>query len=250
MKLAFSKPTRTDEERELLFRSFRSVGYEGLQLKAGQYQDYVGAPQRFLDDWGQHEGIASALITGGDLAEHSNEALRRVFRFARAVGSELVILCLGIGREGLSADDIAGTARRVWDLGAEARDIGTKLSVHNHYGCPVMTRSDLEAFFGAVEPETVGLTLDTAHLVKSGEEDIGAVIRDLAECIDNFHLKDFAGGEWQVLGHGDIDFDPVFAAIRDIGYDGWVSCDEESGSDLLPAMDECYRFMKAGLLGG
>lgn len=250
MKLAFSKPTRTDEERELLFRSFRSVGYYGLQLKAGQYQDYVEATQQFVDEWGQREGVASALITGGNLAEESNEALRRVLRFASAVGSDLVILCLGIAREGLSAADIVHIARQVSDLATEARDHGTKLSVHNHYGCPVMTRSDLEAFFGAVEPESVGLTLDTAHLAKSGEEDIAGITREFADFIDNFHLKDLAAGEWRVLGHGDIDFGPIFAAIRDIGYDGWVSCDEESGSDLLPAMEECYRFMKAGLLGG
>jgi sugar phosphate isomerase/epimerase len=162
MKLAFSKPTRTDEERELLLGGFRSVGYDGLQLKAGQYQDYVEAPQRFLDDWSRHEGVASALITGGNLAQESNQALRRVFRFASAVGSDLVILCLGIAREGLSPADIAHIARQVSDLGTEARDLGTKLSVHNHYGCPAMTRADLEAFFGAVAPERVGLTLDTA----------------------------------------------------------------------------------------
>ncbi len=250
MKLAFSKPTRTNEERELLFRTFRSVGYEGLQLKAGQYGDYLGDPQRFVDDWGQHEGVASALIAGSDLTEPGNEALRRVFRFARAMGSGLVILCLGIGREGLSADDIAGIGRQVRDLGAEAREVGTKLSIHNHYGCPVMTRSDMGLLFGTVEPEAVGLTLDTAHLAKSGEDDIAGAIRDFAEFIDNFHLKDFAGSEWQVLGRGDIDFSPVFAAVRDTGHDGWVSCDEESGSDLLPAMGECYRFMRAGLFGG
>jgi inosose dehydratase len=250
MKLAFSKPTRKEEERELLFRSFRRVGYDGLQLKAGQYQDYLEAPQRFLDDWAQHEGVASALITGGNLAEESNEALRRVLRFASTVGSDLVILCLSIARDELSPGDMANIARQVSDLGTEARDLGTKLSVHNHYGCPAMTRSDLGVFFAAIDPESVGLTLDTAHLVKSGEDDIAGIIREFAGFIDNFHLKDFAGGEWQVLGHGDIDFSPILATIRDIGYDGWVSCDEESGSDLLPAMEECYRFMKAGLFGG
>ena len=250
MKLAFSKPTRTDGERELLFRSFGPVGYDGLQLKAGQYQGYINDPDRFVDEWGPYAGVASALITGGNLDAQSNEALRQVFRFAGAVGSDLVILCLGIPREGLSREQIVGFARQTSQLGAEAQDVGVKLSVHNHYGCPVMTRRDMEVFFDAADAAIVGLTLDTAHLVKSGEEDLAGIIHDFAGAIDNFHLKDFAAGEWQVLGRGHIDFEPVFAAIGASGYDGWVSCDEESGSGLLPAMEECYRFMRAGLLGG
>ena len=111
MKLAFSKPTGTDEERQLLFRSFGPVGYDGLQLKAGQYQGYIDEPDRFVDEWGQCAGVASALITGGNLDAQSNEVLRRVFRFAAAVGSDLVILCLGIPREGLSREQIGDQLR-------------------------------------------------------------------------------------------------------------------------------------------
>ena len=64
--------------------------------------------------------------------------------------------------------------------------------------------------------------------------------------IDNFHLKDF-DSDWRVLGEGAIDFGPVFAAIRDIGFDGWVSTDEESGADFVEAMATCHRFVTEGL---
>jgi sugar phosphate isomerase/epimerase len=54
-----------------------------------------------------------------------------------------------------------------------------------------------------------------------------------------------------VLGDGEIDFGPVFQAIHDIGYDGWVSCDEESGSELRGALEQCYGVLAQGLrLGG
>ena len=122
-----------------------------------------------------------------------------------------------------------------------------KLSLHNHHGQAVMTREDLEVFFGAIEEGAVGLTVDTAHLVKSGVTDVAGVIRDFAGVIDNFHLKDYADGQWRVLGSGAIDFEPIFAAIGDIGYDGWLSTDEESDAPLLPAMEHCVEFMKAGL---
>ena len=110
-----------------------------------------------------------------------------------------------------------------------------------------MLPEEMEVFFDAVEPGTVGLTVDTAHLVKSGVDDVAGVIRRFAPVTDNFHLKDYADGEWRVLGEGDVDFVPVFAAIRDIGYDGWLSTDEESGADVLEAMAACHAFVKQGL---
>jgi sugar phosphate isomerase/epimerase len=91
------------------------------------------------------------------------------------------------------------------------------------------------------------LTLDTAHLVKSGIDDVAGVIRDASEQIDNVHLKDFTAGEWRVLGQGAIDFSAIFAAIEDIGYDGWLCADEESGADLIDSMKACYDFMQKPL---
>ncbi|MHC5054517.1 MAG: sugar phosphate isomerase/epimerase family protein [Planctomycetota bacterium] len=157
-----------------------------------------------------------------------------------------MIFCHGAPREGLTPDVRRGHARRLSELGHEAQGAGLRLSLHNHFGQPVMTREDIEVFFDAAA-NAIGLTLDTAHLVKSGVEDVAGVIRDFSNAIDNFHLKDLAGGEFRVLGEGEIDFAPVFAAIREIGYDGWVSTDEESGADTVRAMETCVRFMREGL---
>jgi sugar phosphate isomerase/epimerase len=243
VKFAFSKPTRNDEQTRLLMSRFRQVGYDGLQLKAGQYAPYLDEPERFLADWGDYPGAASALITGGtDVG-----SLRRVFSFGRRVGTEIVVLCLGVAREGLTAGDIQELASLVSLLGLEAQDYGLRLSLHHHYDQPVMYREDFDIFFDGVREGSVGLTVDTAHLVKSGVTDIAGLIRSFGEVIDNFHLKDYADGEWRALGTGGIDFEPVFAAIRDIRYDGWVSTDEESGADPLDAMDTCLAFMHSGL---
>jgi len=248
MKLAFSKPTRGDDTRLLLAR-FREVGYDGLQLKAGQYAGYLDRPEEFLADWGQQRGVASALITGVG-SDGSVGELRRVFAFGRIIGADLIVLCFGLPREGMTAERLRHHARVLSLLGLEAQDNGLRLSLHHHYGHPVMTREDMEVFFGAVEEGSVGLTVDTAHLVKSGIDDVAGVIRDFAPVIDNFHLKDYADGEWRMLGTGGIDFEPIFAAIAAIGYDGWLSTDEESDAPLLPAMEHCLAFMREHLASG
>lgn len=246
MKLAFSKPTQSDEERQMLFTHFRAYGYEGLQLKQSQYHEYLEHPQVFLAQWGEESScLASGLITGGRLDEAGVASLRAILRFARAVGSERVIFCHAQPRQGLTDEDIKGFARSLSALGREAQDQGIALSLHHHYDQPVMYQHDFEVFFEHAAEHAVRLTLDTAHLVKSGIEDIAGIIRTYHQILDNVHLKDIAHGDFMVLGTGQIDFAPVFRALRDVGYTGWLCIDEESGSELLSSMRECARFLLA-----
>lgn len=248
MKLAFSTPTSGNDEQRLLFTQYREVGYDGLQLKNAQYREYVATPERFLEAWGDYPGIASGLIAAGRLDEDGMIALRELFGFAGAVGCERIVFCHSVSREGLSDDEIRGFAQTLSELGKEARQRAVQLSLHHHYNQPVMHRNDFDVFFDAVHDQAIGLTVDTAHLVKSGIDDIAGLIQDFSHVIDNFHLKDFADGEFRVLGQGEIDFGPVFAAIRAIEFRGWLCADEESGtSGLIEPMEACYHFMRASL---
>lgn len=249
MRFAFSKPTASEEDRQTLLTRFRAVGYHGLQLKGGQYLPYLDEPQRFLDEGGAGGGAASALITGGVLDDAGREQLRKLYAFAEAVGSERVVYVHGVVRDGLSAEDIRGFAAPFSDMGRAAADHGLKLSLHHHRNNPVMHRPDFDLFFDAVDAGTVGLTLDSAHAVVSGIDDVAELIRSFAHVIDNYHLKDLRDGAWEVLGRGEIDFAPIFEAIGATGYDGWISSDEESGAELEPAMRACLRYVRDGLGG-
>ncbi|EFH85174.1 sugar phosphate isomerase/epimerase family protein [Ktedonobacter racemifer] len=244
MKMAFSKPTADADEQQLLFSHFRSAGYGGLQLKAGQYREYVAQSERFLEKWGDDaRDLASGLITGGLLDEAGIADLRALFKFAQAVGSERIIFCHAQPREGLSNADIQSYACILSDLGKEAQQYGIALSLHHHYNQPVMYRQDFAVFFDAVSDQTIKLTVDTAHLIKSGIDDIAGIIRDYRMVLDNMHIKDIADNEFKVLGKGTIDFTPVFAALHDVGYQGWLCADEESGDDLTGAMETCAQFL-------
>jgi sugar phosphate isomerase/epimerase len=248
IKLAFSRPTSLSEEQTLLIEQYRSVGYDGLQLKWGQYSPYLNEPEQFNQQWGHLPGVGSALIAGGNLDETNVKLLRSIYHFAEAIGTELIVFCHGIPRANVKTEDIRRYADLLSDLGVEAQQqYGIKLSLHHHHNNPVMYREDFDIFFDRAKDGAVGLTVDTAHLVKSGVNDVAEVIRSFRHVIDNFHLKDFEQGEWKVLGRGAIPFDPIFQTIRDIGYSGWVSADEESGSGVLEGMKECHAYMSKGL---
>jgi inosose dehydratase len=244
MKLAFSQPTGNAEEQQTLFSQFRHLGYGSLQLKAGQYNAYIDQPERFVERWGTDaRDIACGLIVGSRLDEAGIALLRTLFRFAEAVGSERIIFCHSQPRQGLSDIEIKRFAKILSDLGKEAQQHGTALSLHHHYNQPVMYRDDFEVFFNAVSDQSVRLTVDTAHLVKSGIDDISGVIQDYHHVIDNMHIKDYADGEFKMLGQGNINFAPVFSALREIGYQGWMCADEESGNTGIEAMQTCARFL-------
>lgn len=248
-RFAFSIPTHSPEEQSELFRGFPEAGFAGLQLKGGQYARYLDNAGQFLEEWGEDRSTSAGLIYGGGLDTEGVAALQRVFEFAGAVGSEMVIFCHGRSRDSVNDDDIRSFARRLSDLGAEALEGGVKLSLHNHFDNPVMHRADFETFFGAVAPGTVGLTLDTAHLQKSGVFDIAGVVRDYGAFIDNVHLKDFADGQFKTLGRGEIRFDAIFDALHDIGFAGWLCADEESDTAIGESLRASFDFIERGWEG-
>lgn len=80
-----------------------------------------------------------------------------------------------------------------------------------------------------------------AHLYHMAHEeaDLPAVLRDHADCIGYIHLAD---SNRRVPGQGSTDFAAAAAALKEIGYAGWLSydCDAES-EDLSPSLAELWR---------
>ena len=73
---------------------------------------------------------------------------------------------------------------------------------------------------------------------------IADIIRKHAEYMVHFHAND---ANRRGPGMGEIDFDPIFAALRDVNYDGWVSVEvfdydpgvETLAKDSIEYMQKC-----------
>jgi sugar phosphate isomerase/epimerase len=245
VKIAFSKPTRNADEQRQLFEGFRAAGYEGLQLKGGQYADYLGEPAGFIGKWGDDRALTSGLITMGALDEEGIAQLRRVIGFGVTTRAERIVFCHDHPRDGMTVPGLTDFARTLSRLGQEAADQGLALSLHHHYQQPVMRREDFDVFFSAANH--VGLTVDTAHLAKSGVADIAGLIRDFSSVIDNVHVKDYDQGEFRILGRGTLDFNSITAALRDIDYDGWLCVDEESQASLAEGLRASQEYVRGQL---
>jgi sugar phosphate isomerase/epimerase len=84
-----------------------------------------------------------------------------------------------------------------------------------------------------LDSPAVGLNFDIGHSYCVGDEPAPTILR-LAPYIRHFHLEDIAATRVHhhlVPGEGAIDFAGTFQAIRQIGYDGWVTI------ELYPYVD-------------
>jgi sugar phosphate isomerase/epimerase len=95
-------------------------------------------------------------------------------------------------------------------------------------------------------PRHFQLTLDVGHLHCLGETPLDQYIQRYAARIVNIHLEDMRAGvhEHLMFGEGEIDFPPVFAALRAAGYQGGVHVELSRHShDGVRAAQQAFEFL-------
>jgi inosose dehydratase len=124
-------------------------------------------------------------------------------------------------------------------LGRLAAEKGMKLTYHHHMGTGVQTAGEIDRLMENTDPKYLGLLYDTGHLVFAGEDHL-AVLDKWIGRIGHVHLKDMRShvreravmerwsflqsvkeGVFTVPGDGDVDFAPVFKALKKAKYSGW-----------------------------
>ncbi len=133
MRIAFSKPA-SPADLDHLMNDFREEGYEGLQLKTGQFLPYLDDPEGFTAKY-TAPGVASSLVYYDELDDGRLDA---VIDFAAAVGSEVVVFCHNRTRDSLADGERVAIARQLATHAAKARSLGLGFSLHHHFDHPVM----------------------------------------------------------------------------------------------------------------
>jgi len=102
------------------------------------------------------------------------------------------------------------------------------------------TAAVLRKFLDSVNQKGFGVNFDPANLVMCAEDDPVKGVHLLKDYIVHTHAKDGIrnpdGTFLEVpLGNGGVDFDNYLAALRDVGYNGYLTIEREVGDD--PAAD-------------
>jgi sugar phosphate isomerase/epimerase len=117
---------------------------------------------------------------------------------------------------------------------AHAEKEGVLLLIEPEPGLLVETADQFLELMRHLDSPAVGLNFDIGHAYCVGDDPATTIPR-VAKYIRHFHLEDIAATRVHhhlIPGEGAIDFAATFRAIRQIGYDGWVTI------ELYPYVDD------------
>ena len=138
------------------------------------------------------------------------------------------------------------------EIGEYAKSVGVTFAIETGPEKATVLREFLDETRGGV-----GVNLDPANFVMVTRQDPVEAVKILGKYIAHTHVKDgknlravdpkvvydcFAGGGIEALniadyftetpvGKGDVDFAAYFAALKNVGFDGYLTVEREAGAD-------------------
>ncbi|MEM6712035.1 MAG: sugar phosphate isomerase/epimerase family protein [Pseudomonadota bacterium] len=261
-----------EDELNRAFEKSRKIGYKLIELpRFDPTMISIDALRKILDAHGLKCAVTMGLAWDADISNPSKDIaaagekmLEDAVSAARDIGVELLggILYSALGKypkaptaEG--RQNAVDAIRRIAER-AQAAEVPMVLEVVNRYETNLLNTTqqglDFLADVGHAWPK---LHLDTYHM-NIEEGSIANALRLAGDQLGYFHIGENNRAQ---LGTGSIDFTAVFGALRDIGYDGWVTFESFSSevldeglsndiaiwrntwTDNYALSDHAYRFM-------
>jgi inosose dehydratase len=126
-----------------------------------------------------------------------------------------------------------------------SEEYGLSCSIHSHAGGYVDFEDEVEVVLAEIDPKHLAICLDTGHLTFAGIDPL-AFYKRHSERVSYVHLKDIdpgvmaqtiadrtdyydacANGLFCRLGEGIVDFDAFRSALKDSGYAGWATVEQD-----------------------
>lgn len=216
------------------------AGFHGVQLRPNvlaRFGDTPGELKALLAS----QKLAFVCFSGGNVLlapERETETLAQLETHARFVqaagGLHMQVTDERPKDRTPTAEDRKRMGGLLTTLGRRCEALGVKLAYHNHMGNLGQRPEEVAEVLAATDPAVVTWLLDVAHYAQAGG-DPAADIRANKARIGLVHAKDVrsvAPGpaatpnapsyQFVELGRGRVDLPGTFAALKDVGYGGWV----------------------------
>ena len=194
----------------------------------------------------------SDLVSEGGIAE-----FRKALALAKKLGIAYVTTSTG-GHDASSAGSLdeqrESFMRHIRPLADEAAAMGITICLETHGGL-LATGVMSQQLIDEIGKANIGINYDPGNVIFYGgvapEEDIA----QSAPGVVHMHVKDQVGGKgvWNfpTTGTGEVNFDAIFAALNQAGFDGICSIEVEFQGEPMPplaevdaAMAESYRYVR------
>ena len=261
-----------DTPLESVLRDIQEVGFAGVEL-GGKFPRDPDALRKLLGnyDLALVGGWYSSNLLVRD-AKAEIEALRGHLELLQALDSKVFVIAetsnaihgdrsIPLNRSpALAEDEWKMFGERMTRVADFIAGQGLRLAYHHHLGTVVESGEEFDRFLASTS-ESVGLTLDTGHAALGGIDAL-SILERVPERIAHVHCKDIRRtvfesvlnggssfldgvlrGMFTVPSDGDLDFQPLFEALSEMNYSGWVIVEAEQD----PAIADPRTFARIGL---
>ncbi len=219
-----SEPGRPAEEKtlDMFLSEAAEAGYDGVEAMDS---DMAGGLQRFgLRLSGAYVGVAAHLAW--DEMDASGEAMDTARTIAELGGDYIAVNCNPKGvwddRERKTDDELKVQGENLTRLADQIAPLGIDVVMHNHADRNDLHVDDLRSVTEYAD-DSVGILFDTGWSLTSADEPVGR-LRELGSRVRAVHLRNQFGEaptEW--MGEGEMDVADCLAALKEFGYDGWLT---------------------------
>lgn len=240
IKISYNTLVYVNEDVEKSIERLAHFGYDGVDL-VGEPERYDAAQVRAL--LGRYKIAASSICavfsaerdfasSKPEVRKNAVDYVKRCVDFAKEIGAHSISVqasaCMKTASEAPAEQEWSWAVAGLREAGEYALSAGIRLTLEawNRYETYLINRlSQALAMVKEIDLPNVGVMGDTYHM-NIEESDMAAALREVGDKLYYLHIAD---SNRAAPGRGHIDFKPIAQALRDIGYDGWVSM------ELLPA---------------
>jgi L-ribulose-5-phosphate 3-epimerase len=250
MKIAGHTMGTPDLNLRGAMRLFSKIGFQGIEVrcaKDGQL-DTTTVDDAFLQlvrDWQAETGVEITCLTSyfkdfvTDRREAELDGLKQVVEIAAKLDVPMVRVYGGLDPvpEGYTrAQDWERTASGIREIGLLAKEHSIEVCVETHNGSLTLSATDTVSMVEMVDLDNVGILFDYAWIHWAKAESPAEAVKLCAPYLRYVHYKDWQidwdqpdAGQRQarLMGAGSVPWPEVFAALREVGYDGWVTDEYE-----------------------
>lgn len=250
----------------------KEIGVEGVQIYVTRGEltpeatpEYKAKIKKLINDYGFT--ITGFVGDGGGTYEHEDknpaivERVKKIIDLAVEFGTKVVTTHIGVIPDDKADPTYAVMLKAVTECGLYAKERGVMMAIETGPEKATTLKAFIEDTKGGV-----GVNLDPANFTMVTEQDAVEAVYLLKDHIVHTHAKD--GRKLQPgvppaavyhgtavgrvyadlpLGEGDVNWDAYLAALKDVGYDGFLTIEREAGDDRVGDMTKAAAFLKSKL---
>lgn len=265
MKKGISIWAFPNQEPRDCFRMAKRFGYDGIELsfdesgpispQSAEKSDLMeirkAAESHGLSLYSLASGLYwSTSLTAEDPAERerAEQLVRKQLDAAAALGCDTILILPGMV-SGLGAADPVVPYEIVYEraqaallrLAEYAEKKRVTIGIENVWNKFLLSPMEMRDFIDRIGSQRVAAYFDVGNVVRDGYPE--QWIRILGHRIAKVHFKDYKRAIGTISGFvellaGDVDFAAVMRALREVGYDGWVT------AEVFPSNSDFEAFLR------